>query len=91
MLERGDASARDIDTAMKLGAGYPMGPLQREGNCLSFRGSFDAIILSNCINLIASAYLHNTELSAQLNQDDVDEKYSTLQPRNSSSSLPGSV
>ncbi|GAV08103.1 hypothetical protein RvY_17844 [Ramazzottius varieornatus] len=28
MLERGDASAEDIDTAMKLGAGYPMGPLE---------------------------------------------------------------
>ncbi|XP_050498242.1 probable 3-hydroxyacyl-CoA dehydrogenase B0272.3 [Diabrotica virgifera virgifera] len=28
MLERGDASAQDIDTAMKLGAGYPMGPLE---------------------------------------------------------------
>ena len=28
MLERGDASARDIDVAMKLGAGYPMGPLE---------------------------------------------------------------
>jgi len=28
MLERGDASARDIDTAMKLGAGYPMGPME---------------------------------------------------------------
>ena len=28
MLERGDASARDIDTAMRLGAGYPMGPLE---------------------------------------------------------------
>jgi 3-hydroxyacyl-CoA dehydrogenase len=28
MLERGDATARDIDTAMKLGAGYPMGPLE---------------------------------------------------------------
>jgi len=28
MLERGDASARDIDLAMKLGAGYPMGPLE---------------------------------------------------------------
>lgn len=26
MLERGDATAEDIDTAMKLGAGYPMGP-----------------------------------------------------------------
>ena len=24
----GDASARDIDTAMKLGAGHPMGPLE---------------------------------------------------------------
>ncbi|KAF8710281.1 3-hydroxyacyl-CoA dehydrogenase, C-terminal domain, partial [Rhizoctonia solani] len=28
MLERGDATAEDIDTAMKLGAGYPMGPIQ---------------------------------------------------------------
>ncbi|CAH1180286.1 unnamed protein product [Phaedon cochleariae] len=28
MLERGDASARDIDIAMKLGAGYPMGPIE---------------------------------------------------------------
>ena len=28
MLERGVASAEDIDTAMKLGAGHPMGPLQ---------------------------------------------------------------
>ena len=24
----GDASARDVDTAMKLGAGYPMGPIE---------------------------------------------------------------
>lgn len=24
----GDASAKDIDTAMKLGAGYPMGPFE---------------------------------------------------------------
>lgn len=28
MLERGDATAKDIDTAMKLGAGYPMGPIE---------------------------------------------------------------
>jgi 3-hydroxyacyl-CoA dehydrogenase len=28
MYERGDASKEDIDTAMKLGAGYPMGPFQ---------------------------------------------------------------
>ncbi|XP_022193561.2 hydroxyacyl-coenzyme A dehydrogenase, mitochondrial [Nilaparvata lugens] len=28
MMERGDASAKDIDIAMKLGAGYPMGPLE---------------------------------------------------------------
>lgn len=28
LLDRGDASARDIDTAMKLGAGYPMGPIE---------------------------------------------------------------
>ena len=28
MLERGDATVKDIDTAMKLGAGYPMGPFE---------------------------------------------------------------
>uniref|UniRef100_A0AC34REM8 Hydroxyacyl-CoA dehydrogenase n=1 Tax=Panagrolaimus sp. JU765 TaxID=591449 RepID=A0AC34REM8_9BILA len=28
MAERGDASIKDIDTAMKLGAGYPMGPFE---------------------------------------------------------------
>ena len=28
MLDRGDASAPDIDTAMKLGCGYPMGPFE---------------------------------------------------------------
>ncbi len=27
MVERGDASPEDIDTAMKLGCGYPMGPI----------------------------------------------------------------
>ena len=26
MVERGDATPEDIDTAMKLGAGHPMGP-----------------------------------------------------------------
>ena len=28
MVERGDATVKDIDTAMKLGAGYPMGPFE---------------------------------------------------------------
>ena len=28
MIERGDATAKDIDTAMKLGSGLPMGPLE---------------------------------------------------------------
>jgi len=28
MVERGDASAQDVDTAMKLGAGHPMGPFE---------------------------------------------------------------
>ncbi|GAA5859166.1 hypothetical protein JCM8547_008897 [Rhodosporidiobolus lusitaniae] len=28
MVERGDATAEDIDTAMKLGAGVPMGPVE---------------------------------------------------------------
>ena len=28
MVERGDASPQDVDTAMKLGAGQPMGPFE---------------------------------------------------------------
>ena len=28
LVERGDASIPDVDTAMKLGAGYPMGPFE---------------------------------------------------------------
>lgn len=28
LYERGDASMEDIDVAMKLGAGYPMGPFE---------------------------------------------------------------
>ena len=28
LLERGDASAKDIDLAMKLGASHPMGPFE---------------------------------------------------------------
>jgi len=28
MVERGDASVKDVDTAMKLGAGHPMGPFE---------------------------------------------------------------
>lgn len=36
LLERGDATARDIDTAMKLGAGYPVS-LWRLPAVISFR------------------------------------------------------
>ena len=28
MVERGDATYQDVDAAMKLGAGYPMGPFE---------------------------------------------------------------
>jgi len=29
----GDATAKDIDTAMKLGAGHPMGPIELNDYC----------------------------------------------------------
>lgn len=28
IVERGEASPQDVDTAMKLGAGFPMGPFE---------------------------------------------------------------
>lgn len=28
LVERGDASPQDVDIAMKLGAGWPMGPFE---------------------------------------------------------------
>ena len=28
LIERGDANVQDVDIAMKLGAGYPMGPFE---------------------------------------------------------------
>lgn len=28
LVERGDAEMRDVDTAMRLGAGHPMGPFE---------------------------------------------------------------
>lgn len=39
MVERGEATAADIDTAMKLGAGFPMGPFELSDVC-SFKYSF---------------------------------------------------
>jgi len=33
MIERGDATAKDIDTAMKLGLGHPMGPVELNDFC----------------------------------------------------------
>jgi len=32
ILNLGDATPQDIDTAMKLGAGYPMGPFELADN-----------------------------------------------------------
>jgi 3-hydroxyacyl-CoA dehydrogenase len=30
LVERGDATPQDVDTAMKLGAGHPMGPFGKK-------------------------------------------------------------
>ena len=45
MVERGDATIEDIDTAMKLGAGYPMGPFELWGNLFIFKISIKLIII----------------------------------------------
>lgn len=37
MRDRDDASVQDIDTAMKLGAGMPMGPLELSDVSLDVR------------------------------------------------------
>lgn len=50
----GDATAKDIDIAMKLGAGYPMGPFE----LLDYVGLdttkfiLDGKIIWNCINIL---------------------------------------
>ena len=44
LVERGDATPQDVDTAMKLGAGHPMGP---------FGNNF----LKNCYSLELLNYL----------------------------------
>ena len=53
---KGDATARDIDTAMKLGAGYPMGPFE----LLDYVGldTSKFIIEGLKINLIALCYFY---------------------------------
>lgn len=42
MLDRGDASKEDIDSAMRLGAGHPMGPLTLA----------DYVGLDTCLNIL---------------------------------------
>jgi 3-hydroxyacyl-CoA dehydrogenase len=38
LAERGDATLEDIDTAMKLGAGMPMGPIElSDVSCYVFK------------------------------------------------------
>lgn len=57
MLERGDATARDIDVAMKLGAGYPMGPFELLGKRLGvFFFEFCFGFLSLCFFKTTSAW-----------------------------------
>ncbi|XP_028039714.1 hydroxyacyl-coenzyme A dehydrogenase, mitochondrial-like isoform X1 [Bombyx mandarina] len=51
MYERGDASAEDIDTAMRLGAGYPMGPLElADYTGLDLKKSILAVMLNETGN-----------------------------------------
>ena len=35
MVERGDATVEDVDTAVKLGLGYPMGPFEVSSDWLT--------------------------------------------------------
>ena len=43
MVERGDASPEDVDTGMKLGAGYPMGPFE----LLDYTGLDTAVFIAD--------------------------------------------
>lgn len=62
-LIAGDASARDIDVAMKLGAGYPMGPFELMDYVGLDTGKFivDGKYMTNC--WLCSTSLFNVGLT----------------------------
>jgi 3-hydroxyacyl-CoA dehydrogenase len=58
MYERNDASFQDIDVAMKLGSGYPMGPFElmdyngHDTGKLVFEGMFSSLPKQIIIKII---------------------------------------
>ena len=46
LVERGDATPQDVDTAMKLGAGHPMGPFGKQ----KFWSKLDNSFVEMCWN-----------------------------------------
>ena len=50
IVERGEATPQDVDIAMKLGAGFPMGPFELAD--VSFSSSMDALSVSSFRSII---------------------------------------
>ena len=57
MVDRKDASVKDIDISMQLGAGHPMGPL----HLADYVGMY--IYITNITNIYVYAYIYNVHYS----------------------------
>lgn len=73
LFQSGDASARDIDTAMKLGAGYPMGPFELADyvglDTTKFIIDGTVIFLASCCFAVLSNFQANSVTSVFLAAD----------------------
>lgn len=51
IVERGEATPQDVDVAMKLGAGFPMGPFELADVCV-----FDFFFFLNMVLALSCAF-----------------------------------